>query len=730
MADKLYDALNPLEADDNTGARLDLQADDTAFIGLTVWNQNGGLAVQANGTRQIQIGSAGILRGIPGAIEIKAALNTTITGPRVYNIYNDGSLSATAGYGIKLTETGTTATGALNLFNSGSINTTDPAVWGGSEDDSIVNTGVIRTTGTQPAIKLDAGNDSYDGSAGVLIGKVELGTGNDTAYGGMSSEIFSGDAGDDYIDGGGGLDTVDFAGAASSIMVDLRTTTWQNTGEGQDLLLNVENLIGSDQNDRFVGNSADNNFEGGKGGDELDGGAGTDSLKGGDGNDTLEGGGGDDILDGGHGAAGGEDWVRYRGTAALKVNLALTGSQNTIGYGNDTLISIEHVEGGDGADTITGNTSANKLLGNFGSDTLSGGGGNDTIEGGSGTNTAVFNGAKADYEWTTTADANGFFTITHKNNGADGVDKFKEIRFLKFLNNTETETDDVTVALSNQNPASLSLSLSSVSESTAPNTHVATVFGSDPDGDQLTYELLTNPGGLFTLNGTSLVLARRLDFETNTSHTITVRAKDGYGGVLDKALTIKVTNDTTETTPIVRYGTAAGEEIVGEYGSDRVYGLDGNDRVFGLLGNDTLDGGNGDDFINGGNGSAPASGNDVLYGSNGNDSLYGADGQDVFVFNTKLNAKTNVDFVIDFTPADDTIHLSKAVFSKIASKGVLKAGAFVVGNHVRDKQDRILYEKSSGALFYDPDGTGKAKAVQFATVAKNLALTNKDFFVI
>jgi serralysin len=49
---------------------------------------------------------------------------------------------------------------------------------------------------------------------------------------------------------------------------------------------------------------------------------------------------------------------------------------------------------------------------------------------------------------------------------------------------------------------------------------------------------------------------------------------------------------------------------------------------------------------------------------------------------------------------------------------------------VRDKEDRILYHKKGGALFYDPDGTGSAKAIQFATITKNLAIKAKDFYVI
>ena len=42
-------------------------------------------------------------------------------------------------------------------------------------------------------------------------------------------------------------------------------------------------------------------------------------------------------------------------TAGVRVDLALTGAQNTVGAGIDTLNSIEDMDGSDFADTLTGN---------------------------------------------------------------------------------------------------------------------------------------------------------------------------------------------------------------------------------------------------------------------------------------------------------------------------------------------------------------------------------------
>ena len=64
--------------------------------------------------------------------------------------------------------------------------------------------------------------------------------------------------------------------------------------------------------------------------------------------------------------------------------------------------------------------------------------------------------------------------------------------------------------------------------------------------------------------------------------------------------------------------------------------------------------------------------------------------------------------------------------------GTLKAGAFWSNNTGRahDRDDRIIYDKDSGVLYYDADGTGSAKAVAFTTISKNLSMSHKDIYVI
>lgn len=638
MTNRIYDSANPLPT---PGATLVLSGDGNTIIGLEVKNTVG-TAIQATGAQSILIGTAGSVIGQLNALDLQGVSNS---------VYNQGTITAGSG----------------------------TAIIGGSGADTIINTGTINfapsATGTI-LIDLGDGADFYDGIKGIAtVGLIKLGAGNDTAFGGAQAETFSGGSGNNSIDGGGGIDTVDYSDATVGVSVNLggEFAQW---GGNSDTLANIENVNGSAFNDTIVGSSGNN------------------ILKGGDGDDTLEGGYGDDRLEGGEGA--GRNTARYSSFLDARVDLSITVAQSTGGYGTDTLIDIDNLEGGSGADTFIGNHEDNRLVGNAGNDTLTGGGGNDTLDGGSGQDMAVFSGASADY--TRANNPDGSVTFTDNRAGQDGADTLKDVRLVKF--------SDKIIALTNSNPTNIVLTSTAAFENKAVGTVLGSLAGSDPDGDVLTFSLVSNPGGFFGLNssGTGLVLLKALDHETAAQHTIMIQAEDKYGGLFTKTFTITVLN-VLETTPLVRYGTSKGEQVVGESGNDRLFGLSGNDQLFGQIGNDKLTGGK------------------------GNDTLVGGAGKDVFVFDQKPNAKSNLDYIQDFNPKDDTIHLSRKFFTKL-SKGALSSKAFVTGNQFKDEDDRILYYKQGGALFYDPDGSGSAKAIQFANLAKGLKISHKDFFVI
>ncbi|WP_457089900.1 FG-GAP-like repeat-containing protein [Microvirga sp. P5_D2] len=124
-------------------------------------------------------------------------------------------------------------------------------------------------------------------------------------------------------------------------------------------------------------------------------------------------------------------------------------------------------------------------------------------------------------------------------------------------------------------------------------------------------------------------------------------------------------------------------------------------------------------------------GNNKLIGGAGNDILTGAKGKDAFVFDSPL--KRNVDRITDFKVADDSIWLDNAVFREIGwgtPASPQKMGADLFRLIGEDSEAKIIYDNADGGLYYDADGKGDGGMVRFAQVAKNLAMTAADFYVI
>jgi Ca2+-binding RTX toxin-like protein len=85
------------------------------------------------------------------------------------------------------------------------------------------------------------GNDTLDGGAGA-----------DRLYGGWGDDSLHPDSGgiaNDYVDGGDGIDTIDYSTApvtTRGVTVNLGLTSAQDTkGAGKDTILNVENAVGT-----------------------------------------------------------------------------------------------------------------------------------------------------------------------------------------------------------------------------------------------------------------------------------------------------------------------------------------------------------------------------------------------------------------------------------------------------------------------------------------------------
>jgi len=162
-------------------------------------------------------------------------------------------------------------------------------------------------------------------------------------------------------------------------------------------------------------------------------------------------------------------------------------------------------------------------------------------------------------------------------------------------------------------------------------------------------------------------------------------------------------------------------------GNDSMTGNKFNDIIKSGLGNDTLVGNAGNDKLYG------ESGNDVLKGGADKDILYGGTGADKFVFNTTLNATTNLDTIKDFVKGTDKIVLDDDIFTKFANKSSIAAGNLITGTKALQADDYLIYNTSNDTLYYDQDGSGsKFGLVAFAKIelTGSAAPSATDFQVI
>ncbi|WP_230533030.1 calcium-binding protein [Microvirga roseola] len=182
----------------------------------------------------------------------------------------------------------------------------------------------------------------------------------------------------------------------------------------------------------------------------------------------------------------------------------------------------------------------------------------------------------------------------------------------------------------------------------------------------------------------------------------------------------------------VKQNTGHGLDIISDI--ENVGGGSGADRLTGDGHANLLSGNDGKDRLSGG------SGNDTLKGGTANDILAGGAGVDVFAFNAKLGTaktdrKVNLDTIRDFRAQDDSLWLDNRYFSKLGAKGSEKAPAKLKSSYfregkARDKNDYLLYDRKTGILSYDADGSGSKQAIEFAKLSNKTKLTASDFFVV
>jgi len=373
---------------------------------------------------------------------------------------------------------------------------------------------------------------------------------------------------------------------------------------------------------------------------------------------------------------------------------------------------------------LTGNSGINTLTGNAANNILDGGGGVDTLVGGVGNDTYLV-------DMTTAATLQDVVTEA-SSAGTDSV----------ILRGTSTNLTAVTLTIrtnvenfdiSNTGTSLLNITGSAVANNLIGNEAANVITGGAGtdamDGkkgaDIYVIALAADhPEAEFQDTGTDGAIDQ-VRFTTTAASTLTLYAGDTGIDQVVIGTGVAATAVSTGTKAINVNATAVlnGLNIYGNAGENILTGTGFNDSIWGGVGTDTILGGAGDDS---------------LYGGNGNDLLTGGAGIDGFVFEFAPNATSNKDTITDFTHGQDLIWFSKAIFAALVgnsytylSDNQIWSAAGAVAGH--DSDDRIIYNQTTGALYYDADGNGTGTAVQIAVIGTStvhpVSLVYGDFAI-
>jgi Ca2+-binding RTX toxin-like protein len=534
-------------------------------------------------------------------------------------------------------------------------------------------------------------------------------------------------------------------------------------------------------------------INGTSGNDSLAGGAGNDTINGFAGNDTLDGQGGADSLVGGAGNdlyfvdnAGdtiveaenaGIDEVRsavQSYTLAPWVNnLTLTNNayEFVLGAGNDidnvisaaALSTLTQLDGFGGNDTLLGGSGADELNGGLGNDSMVGGGGDDlfdafnhpqegvdTMHGGAGNDSYFVSAGDVIVEssgvdtvfamasWTL---ADGLENLTFHTGGDDhplpsatGVgNALNNVIRAGVVTNATLDGKAGNDTLTGGDITDFVFSVSPG----AANADTITSFLDDTIVLDGTVHANSGPSGAFAAGDGRFWAAAganaghdaddRVVYNTSTGQ-LWYDADGSGAGAAQLIATLQGAPSVAATNIEVINGTAPTNQTI--------IGTSGNDVLTGGAGNDFMQGGDGADTMNGGAGNDTMSGNngvDRVAGGAGNDRVSGGSGQDFFVF--AESGAANADTVTDFASNWDHLQFDSAGFAALGADGRFAAGddrfhAAAGANGGADAEDRVVYNTSTGQLWYDADGSGGGAAQLVATLQAGATLAATDITIV
>ena len=543
---------------------------------------------------------------------------------------------------------------------------------------------------------IDASKFIFADGSKLLIGDTKVGI--DTGDNVLVSGLF-----DDYIDGVSGVDTASYASAVYAVTVSLATGN-STGGAGEDRLVNIDNLIGSNYNDSLTGDANAN---------RLDGGLGVDTLVGGAGNDTYVVTAGDIVSEAANGGTtdlviASVDWT----LSAEVEQLTLTGAA-LVGIGNG------------GSNTITGNSSANIIDGGAGVDTMIGGDGNDTyiVETTNEIVTELATATSGAQDWVySSATSHTLATnvenlrLTGINNIAATGNASANTMIGNKGNNSldgSTGNDTITDLLGGNDTLIGGDGVDTLSSGKGNDILIATT-GTGDSTDDLDLDTLIGGSGedtyWVTAQTDTVIEADNLTFGTLTSTAYGLNDGDlinSYGTyALNDAAGLGVDN-------LYLVGTAS-VNATGNKINNVIRGNSGTNTLNGGLGNDTIDG------------ATAAGGTDTLIGGDGADTITGGSGNDILIGNlaiTDIIGDGDVD-TMDGGTGNDTYYVSDVNDIVRDNGAALVAAQTLAVNAALDKVNTIVTYTISDSKIENLTLIGSAVINGFANASANIVTGN------
>ena len=501
---------------------------------------------------------------------------------------------------------------------------------GHAEGDVIVNIENVTGSGNGDVLGGNDGDNRLFGAGG-----------NDRLSGKGGNDVLEGGAGADRLLGGIGIDTVSYGGSDEAVTVDLGEDTMAGGHAEGDVIMDVENVMGSGYGDMLGGDTGVNRLDGGDGDDVLrgggdddvlDGGADSDRLFGDTGKDELWGKDGDDVLDGGAGAdrllgGAGADWVSYSGSdGAVTVDL----EEGTVAGGHaegDAIVDVENVMGSGYGDVLGGDNGSNRLSGGGGNDRLLGRGGDDVLEGGAGADRLI-GGTGVD----TVSYSESDEAVTVRLEADKGKEGHAEGDVITGIENVVgSDYGDLLVGDDGANR----LDGGAGDDSLWGHAGADSLWGGAGD------DWLEGDVGADQLNGGAGM--DTVDYSgSDGAVTVKLWAGTGEGSYAEGDVIAEVENVLGSEYGDVLEGDDGGNQLSGHGGADKLRGGGGDDLLWGHDDDDSLWGGGGNDFLQG------HAGADELWGDAGDDWLDGGVGPD------QLNGGAGVD-TVDYWDSDGAV---------------------------------------------------------------------------